>query len=83
MLLTNCSVGAAMTDALDHFISERRIEPQIAIKMLQHFDRVVAEVLNEKVKARMSFKVEFSFSTDTANARSYCLIGPPRHLSIL
>lgn len=46
-----------MTDALDHFISERRIEPQIAIKMLQHFDRVVAEVLNEKVKARMSFKV--------------------------
>lgn len=60
MLLTNCSVGAAMTDALDHFISERRIEPQIAIKMLQHFDRVVAEVLNEKVKARMSFKVAFS-----------------------
>lgn len=46
-----------MTDALDYFISERRIEPQIAIKMLQHFDRVVAEVLAEKVKARMSFKV--------------------------
>jgi transcription initiation factor TFIIA small subunit len=46
-----------MTDALDTFISERKIEPQIAIKMLAHFDRVVAEVLNEKVKARMSFKV--------------------------
>jgi len=50
------SVGASMTDALDKFISDRKIEPQIAIKMLQHFDRVVAEVLNEKVKARMSFK---------------------------
>jgi transcription initiation factor TFIIA small subunit len=55
--LTNRSVGQAMTDALDEFIRERRIEPQIAIKMLQHFDRVVAEVLNEKVKARTSFKV--------------------------
>ena len=51
------SVGAAMTDALDSFISDRKIEPQIAIKMLAHFDRVVAEVLNEKVKARVSFKV--------------------------
>lgn len=49
-----------MTDALDKFISDRKIEPQIAIKMLQHFDRVVAEVLNEKVKARMSFKVLIS-----------------------
>jgi hypothetical protein len=46
-----------MTDALDTFISQRKIEPQIAIKMLAHFDRVVAEVLNEKIKARMSFKV--------------------------
>jgi hypothetical protein len=46
-----------MTDALDSFISDRKIEPQIAIKMLAHFDRVVAEVLNEKVKARVSFKV--------------------------
>lgn len=45
-----------MTDALDKFISERKIEPQIAIKMLQHFDKVVADVLQEKVKARMSFK---------------------------
>ncbi len=61
MLVTDyISVGASMTDALDKFISDRKIEPQIAIKMLQHFDRVVAEVLNEKVKARMSFKVPTS-----------------------
>jgi transcription initiation factor TFIIA small subunit len=44
-------------EALDTFIAERRIEPQIAIKMLEHFDRVVAEVLNDRVKVRMSFKV--------------------------
>jgi transcription initiation factor TFIIA small subunit len=49
-----------LVEALDTFIAERRIEPQIAIKMLEHFDRVVAEVLNEKVKARLSFKVRIS-----------------------
>jgi transcription initiation factor TFIIA small subunit len=49
-----------MTDALDQFITEGRIAPQIAIKMLAHFDKLVAEVLGEKVKARMSFKVRFA-----------------------
>jgi hypothetical protein len=33
------------------------MSPQVAIKMLQHFDRIVSEVLAEKVKARLSFKV--------------------------
>jgi transcription initiation factor TFIIA small subunit len=55
--LTWRSIGAGMTDALDHFITEGKINPQIAIKMLAHFDKLVAEVLGEKVKARMSFKV--------------------------
>lgn len=56
-LTLTSSIGASLVDALDNFIAERRIEPQIAIKMLEHFDRVVAEVLNDKVKARLSFKV--------------------------
>lgn len=33
------------------------MSPQVAIKMLQHFDRIVSEVLAEKVKQRLSFKV--------------------------
>lgn len=51
------SIGASLTDALDQFITEGRMEPQVALKVLATFDRVVAEVLAEKVKARMNFKV--------------------------
>ena len=55
--LTHCSIGSALTDALDNFITDGRMEPQVALKVLATFDRVVAEVLAEKVKARLSFKV--------------------------
>lgn len=44
-------------DTLDELIGERRMEPQLAMKILSHFDRSIAEVLQDKVKARMTFKV--------------------------
>jgi transcription initiation factor TFIIA small subunit len=44
-------------DTLDELIGERRIEPQLAMKILSHFDRSITEVLQDKVKARMTFKV--------------------------
>jgi hypothetical protein len=47
----------ALTDTLDDLIGEQRIDPQLAMKILSHFDRVIAETLAEKVKARLSFKV--------------------------
>jgi hypothetical protein len=47
----------ALTDTLDDLISERRIEPQLAMKILANFDRSITEVLAEKVKARLTFKV--------------------------
>jgi transcription initiation factor TFIIA small subunit len=56
--LTKCfSLGLALTDTLDDLISDRRIEPQLAMKILANFDRSVTEVLADKVKARLSFKV--------------------------
>ena len=51
------SLGGALTDTLDNLITERRIEPQLAMKILANFDKAVAEVLADKVKARLSFKV--------------------------
>jgi hypothetical protein len=58
---TNCaapsSIGMALTDTLDDLISERRIEPQLAMKILANFDRSITEVLADKVKARLTFKV--------------------------
>ncbi|KAH8792891.1 transcription initiation factor-like protein IIA gamma chain [Hyaloscypha sp. PMI_1271] len=50
------SIGMALTDTLDDLISERRIEPQLAMKILANFDRSITEVLADKVKARLTFK---------------------------
>jgi transcription initiation factor TFIIA small subunit len=47
----------ALTDTLDDLISERRIEPQLAMKILANFDRSITEALADKVKARLTFKV--------------------------
>ncbi|CAD0082953.1 unnamed protein product, partial [Aureobasidium vineae] len=50
------SIGGTLADTLDDLISSRRIEPQLAIKIMTNFDQVIAQVLGDKVKARMSFK---------------------------
>lgn len=57
MLTMRFSIGMALTDALDDLISEFRISPQLAMKILANFDKSIAEVLNEKVKASLHFKV--------------------------
>ena len=35
----------------------RKIEPQLAMKIISNFDKAIADTLSEKVKSRMSFKV--------------------------
>ncbi|KAK3988524.1 transcription initiation factor IIA, gamma subunit-domain-containing protein [Cladorrhinum sp. PSN332] len=50
------SLGTALTDALDDLIGDERIDPQLAMKVLTQYDRVMAETLQEKVKARLTFK---------------------------
>lgn len=56
-VLTCDSIGIALADTLDDLISSRRIEPQLAMRIMQHFDQGIASVLGEKVKARLQFKV--------------------------
>ena len=51
------SLGVTLADTLDDLISSRRIEPQLAMKIMTNFDQAIAQVLGEKVKSRMSFKV--------------------------
>jgi len=46
----------ALTDALDELISEGRIAPQLAMKILCNFDKHVTEVLAQNVKANLHFK---------------------------
>ena len=52
----------ALADTLDDLSSSRRIEPQLAIKIMTNFDQIISQVLGEKVKARMSFKVRKAIS---------------------
>ncbi|KAI9836421.1 MAG: Transcription initiation factor IIA small chain (TFIIA 13.5 kDa subunit) [Sarea resinae] len=55
-LYRRSSLGLALTDTLDDLISARRMEPQLAMKILANFDRSISEVLADKVKARLNFK---------------------------
>ncbi|KAI6382062.1 Transcription initiation factor IIA small chain (TFIIA 13.5 kDa subunit) [Pyricularia grisea] len=59
-LYRRTSLGICLTDALDDLITNDRINPQLAMRILANFDRVVAETLQEKVKARLQFKVSSS-----------------------
>ncbi|OGE52747.1 hypothetical protein PENARI_c009G00831 [Penicillium arizonense] len=47
-LYRGSSLGLSLTDTLDDLINEGRIEPQLAMKILSTFDRVVTEVLADK-----------------------------------
>ncbi|KAL0634375.1 Transcription initiation factor IIA subunit 2 [Maublancomyces gigas] len=55
-LYRRSSIGMALTDALDDLISEGRIAPQLAMKILSNFDRSITEVLADRVKANLTFK---------------------------
>ena len=46
----------ALTDTLDDLISDQRMDPQLAMKILANFDRSITETLQDKVKARLTFK---------------------------
>ncbi len=50
------SIGSSLTDVLDELISDNLIDPQLAMKVLANFDRAIAENLQERVKARLTFK---------------------------
>ena len=51
------SIGMALTDTLDDLISDERINPQLAMKILGNFDQAITEALQKEVKTRLSFKV--------------------------
>jgi hypothetical protein len=64
------SLGLSLTDTLDDLINEGRIEPQLAMKILSTFDRVITEVLADKVRARLTFKVASSVTTCPTDLRN-------------
>ncbi|KAK9436854.1 transcription initiation factor IIA small subunit [Metarhizium brunneum] len=55
-LYRRSSIGLALTDTLDDLISEERINPQLAMKILGNFDQAITEALQKNVKSRLQFK---------------------------
>ncbi|GAD91756.1 hypothetical protein AOR_1_1878194 [Paecilomyces variotii No. 5] len=73
-LYRGSSIGLSLTDTLDDLINEGRIEPQLAMKILSNFDRVITEVLADKVRARLTFKnnkTDVGFSTIKGHLDTY------------
>jgi len=49
----------ALTDSLDELITSGSITPQLAMKVLQQFDKSLADVMVKQVKTKTTLKVRF------------------------
>ncbi|KAJ6444300.1 ATP-dependent DNA helicase PIF1 [Purpureocillium lavendulum] len=75
------AIGLALTDTLDDLISDERINPQLAMKILGNFDQAITETLQKSVKSRLQFKVsQFASRWRAEVARSPSGGGPPRQM---
>lgn len=81
------SIGLALTDTLDDLISEERINPQLAMKILGNFDQAITEALQKNVKARLQFKVSTQLWCSALVSKTVLTIiactGKPRYVPIL
>ncbi|EJD35455.1 transcription initiation factor IIA, gamma subunit [Auricularia subglabra TFB-10046 SS5] len=50
------SIGVALTDTLDELITAGKISPQLAMKVLQQYDKSLADTLNKSVKSKTTLK---------------------------
>ncbi|ESK94523.1 transcription initiation factor iia gamma chain [Moniliophthora roreri MCA 2997] len=50
------SIGMALTDSLDELITAGSITPQLAMKVLQQFDKSLADIMAKQVKNKTSLK---------------------------
>lgn len=58
-LYRRSTVGVTLTDALDTLISDEKIQPQLAMKILSNFDRIISDNLKSDAsiaKSRLTFK---------------------------
>lgn len=55
-LYRGSSVGIALADSLDSLISSNEITPQLAVRIMERYDKAVCDVISKQVKAKASFK---------------------------
>lgn len=55
-LYRRSTVGNSLVDALDTLISDGRIEASLAMRVLETFDKVVAETLRDSTQSKLTVK---------------------------
>ncbi|KAJ2737151.1 Transcription initiation factor IIA subunit 2 [Coemansia sp. BCRC 34962] len=55
-LYRSSTLGTALTDSLDELIQAGHITPQLAIQVLEQYDKSISEALSNKVKAKATVK---------------------------
>jgi len=55
-LYRNTTLGNTLQESLDELIQYNQISPQLALKVLQQYDKCVNAALASRVKTRLSFK---------------------------
>ncbi|EGW30769.1 uncharacterized protein SPAPADRAFT_142741 [Spathaspora passalidarum NRRL Y-27907] len=58
-LYRRSTIGVTLTDALDTLISDERIPPQLANRILTNFDRIISDLLKHEsniAKSKLTFK---------------------------
>ncbi|KAI5955385.1 toa2 [Candida jiufengensis] len=58
-LYRRSTIGVTLADALDTLISDEKIQPQLANRILSNFDRIISENLrneNNIAKSKLTFK---------------------------
>ncbi|KAI7829218.1 transcription initiation factor IIA, gamma subunit, helical domain-containing protein [Kickxella alabastrina] len=55
-LYRTSTLGMALTDSLDELIQAGHITPQLAIQVLDQYDKSISEALSSKVKAKAVMK---------------------------
>lgn len=58
-LYRRSTLGLALTDALDELVQNQQLTPNLGLKVMGQFDKVMTESLNNKVKIRANLKVLF------------------------
>lgn len=56
-LYRRSTLGLALTDALDELVQNQQLTPNLGLKVMGQFDKVMTESLNNKVKVRANLKV--------------------------
>ncbi|CUM63695.1 uncharacterized protein PRCAT00001279001 [Priceomyces carsonii] len=58
-LYRRSTIGSTLTDALDTLILDEKIQPQLAMRILNNFDRIISELLKSDLgiaKSKLTFK---------------------------